>query len=301
VQQGEKWALHAGDAYYRRVEFLSDDNAVSALASHTADDNGQRIASLAALRRIAAEHPGLVDLCSTHDYLELPDRDLKRLLIVTTSSDRFVRNGVSHPTGVWLSEFAEPFVELQQAGIAMTVASPRGGPMPIDPRSVASAGQSRTWAAAIGAGKNTRRLAEMSSADFDGVFLPGGHGPLFDLPDNADLIRLLGEFDRAGKIIAAVCHGPAGLLNARQADGRWLISGRRLTAYTTAEEVAAKLDGDVPFLLEDELRRRGADFRAGGLQANHIEQDANLLTGQNPASSVSLARVLIERLKTATR
>jgi putative intracellular protease/amidase len=296
IQQGNKWLLHAGDTYYRRAEFISDDNAVSALASHTADDNAQRIASIAALRQLAQSHAEEVEFFSTHDYLELPDPALKRLLVVTTSNDHFERAGVDHPTGVWLSEFAEPYIELHQTGIAMTVASPRGGAIPIDPRSEPNATQQVEWAAALSASKNTRRLAEMRSEDFDAVFIPGGHGPMFDLPHDAYLIRLLGEFDAAGKVIAAVCHGPAGLLNAKRLDGCWLVSGKKVTAYTTAEEIAAKLDKDVPFLLEAELTKRGAVFVNGGLKADHVQRDGNLITGQNPYSSQSLAKALREAL-----
>lgn len=297
VQQGDRWVLHAADTYYRRAEILSDDNPVSALASHTADDNTRRIASIAALRGLTAQTGGDVSIFSTHDVLELPGHIFQKVLVVTTSHDRFGSRGHEVPTGVWFSEFAEPYMELFHAGIAMAVASPKGGAMPIDPRSTPTPEQETAWQPALAAAKNTRRLAEMDSGDFDGIFLPGGHGPMFDLPENPDLVRLLGEFERAGKIISAVCHGPAGLLNARKPDGQPLVAGRRVTAYTAAEEVAAKLDDSMPFMLETELRKRGAVFTDGGNGACHVERDGNLITGQNPASSVELAAELVRSLQ----
>ena len=297
IEQGDKWVLHAADTYYRRVEVLTDDNAVTALSSHTADDNNQRIASIAALRELSREHGEKVSFFSTHDVIEFPSSVYKKLLIVTTSNDKFVSNGHDALTGVWLEEFAVPYMELFKAGIPMTVASPKGGPMPIDPRSAATPAQAAEWQPATTSAKNTRRLAEMKSGDFDGIFIPGGHGPMFDLPENADLIRLLGEFDRDGKVVAAVCHGPAALINARKANGEPLVAGKTVTAYTAAEEVAANLDKAVPFMLETELRNRGANFVDGGLKADHVEHDGNLITGQNPWSSASIAREIARVLR----
>jgi putative intracellular protease/amidase len=296
VQQGEKWLLHAADTYYRRVEYITDANPVSALSSHTADDNAQRIAAIAALRKLSEEHGDQVTFFSTHDVLELPGSVVNKVLIVTTSHDRFVAHGHETPTGVWLEEFAVPFMELFEAGIALTVASPKGGAMPVDPRSAAKPEQELAWQPAMTSAKNTRRLSEMNAADFNAIFIPGGHGPMFDLPENADLISLLGHFEKSGKIIASVCHGPAGLLNAKRTDGKPLVSGKRVTSYTAAEEVAAKLDQAVPFTLENELRHRGAHFIAGELKADHVERDGNLITGQNPASSASVARELLNAI-----
>jgi putative intracellular protease/amidase len=297
-QSNGKWFLHAADTYYRRVELLTDDQPVSALSSHTADDNNARIDSIAKLRRLVREHDE-VAFCSTHDVLELPSSIVRKVLVVTTSNDQFKNNGHDAPTGVWFEEFAVPYMEMFRAGVAMTVASPKGGAMPIDPRSAPNEQQQRGWQPALVAAKVTRRLAEMRAEDFDAIFLPGGHGPMFDLPNNAELIDLLGEFERANKIIAAVCHGPAGLLNAKRPGGKPLVADRTMTAYTAAEEVAAKLDQAVPFILEDELKKRGAKFVAGALKADHVERDGTLITGQNPASSASVARELIASLKTA--
>jgi len=225
-------------------------------------------------------------------------RDVKKLLIVTTSHDRFAGPD-PRPTGVWLEEFAVPYMELLARGVDMTIASPNGGAMPIDPRSNPSSAQQQAWQPALDAAQKTLPLAGIRSEGFDGIFLPGGHGPMFDLPDNPDLARLLGEFFVAGKLIAAVCHGPAGLLGATRPDGSPLVRGVALTSYTASEEVAAGLDTEVPFVLEERLRDLGATFIARENRADHIERDGQFLTGQNPASSASIAAAIAAALEKA--
>jgi putative intracellular protease/amidase/sugar lactone lactonase YvrE len=217
---------------------------------------------------------------------------MTKILIVTTSHDRF-EGANAHPTGVWLEEFALPYLELAANGVEMTIASPKGGAMPIDPRSLPTPEQETEWYSAIAASQQTVALSAVTSAEFDAIFLPGGHGPMFDLPDNRDLQQLLREFHESGKIIAAVCHGPAGLVGATLSDGTPLVKGRVLTAYTYSEEIAAKLDKEVPFILEQRLRELGAVFIAGENKADHIERDGQLITGQNPASSTSIARAIV--------
>ena len=218
------------------------------------------------------------------------------ILIVTTSNARFGGPG-GHPTGVWLEEFAVPYMELLAAGARIVVASPAGGVMPIDPRTSPDEGQRAAWSPALAAGQNTVPLDGVRAVDFDAVFIPGGHGPMFDLPDDPHLQSLLTRFHADGKIIAAVCHGPCGLVNARRADGEFLVAGVTLTAYTASEEVAAKLDKEVPFVLEGRLRERGANFIARENKADHVERDGQFITGQNPASSTSLARAVVAALK----
>lgn len=220
---------------------------------------------------------------------------MTKILIVTTSHDRF-EGANPHPTGVWLEEFALPYLEFAANGVEMTIASPKGGAMPIDPRSLPTPAQETAWHSAIAASQQTIELSAVNSTEFDAIFLPGGHGPMFDLPDNRDLQQLLREFHEAGKIVAAVCHGSVGLVGATLSDGTPLVKDRVLTAYTYSEEVAAKLDKEVPFILEQRLRELGAIFRAGENKANHIERDGNLITGQNPASSASIAREIVTAL-----
>lgn len=220
---------------------------------------------------------------------------MTKVLVVTTSHDRFEGTN-PHPTGVWLEEFAVPYVELVKQGIELAIASPKGGAMPVDPRSAPTPEQEQAWQIAIEAAKHTGKLSEVNSEEFDAIFLPGGHGPMFDLPEDPDLQRLLREFHAAGKIIAAVCHGPAGLVNATLADGTPLVKGKVLTSYTYSEEVAAKLDQEVPFILENRLRELGAQFIAGENKADHVEHDGYLITGQNPNSSSSIAHTLVAAL-----
>jgi len=218
-----------------------------------------------------------------------------KILIVTTSNDKFGSEG--HPTGVWFEEFTDPYMEFLAGGAEMVVASPKGGQMPIDPRTLPNEQQKIDWAPAIAAAANTVPLSSVRSEDFDAIFLPGGHGPMFDLPDDETLHRLVREFHEAGKVIAAVCHGPAGIVNVRGADGEFLVKGVTLTCYTYPEEVAAKLDGQVPFILEHKLREHGANFIQRENRADHVERDGLFITGQNPWSSQSIAKSVMAALQ----
>jgi putative intracellular protease/amidase len=217
----------------------------------------------------------------------------KRLLVVTTSNSRF-EGPNPHQTGVWLSEFAEPYMEFHKSGVELVVASPLGGRMPVDPRSAATPEREKEWKPAMEAAASTVKLSDVSSRGFDAIFLPGGHGPMFDLPGNSELARLLEAFHAEGKIISAVCHGPAGLVGAKRQNGEPLIKGVTLTFYTYEEEVAANLDKEVPFILENRLKELGANFVARGNKADHVDQ---FITGQNPNSSTSVARSVLAALE----
>jgi putative intracellular protease/amidase len=222
-----------------------------------------------------------------------------KLLIVTTNADSL---GPGHATGTWLEEYAVPYDAFQEAGAAIVVASPKGGATPIDPQTTPNEEQRLSWAQPIAALQNTQRLADVKADDFDAVFIPGGHGPLIDLAMNAEVLRLLADFDRAGKIIGAVCHGPAALLNAKRADGTALVAGKRVTAFTNNEEKLVKLDRVVPFLLETALRDRGACFDGTPLPfIPHVVRDGNLITGQNPASSSGVAERMLEALRSPAK
>jgi putative intracellular protease/amidase/sugar lactone lactonase YvrE len=220
---------------------------------------------------------------------------MSKVLIVTTSHDRFEGENPK-PTGVWLEEFAVPYLEFWQNGLEIAIASPKGGEMPIDPRSLPTPEQEKAWEPAISASKNTVTLDRINAAEFDAIFLPGGHGPMFDLPQNPDLQRLLGEFHETGKIIAAVCHGPAGLVGATLADGTPLVKNKVITSFTNSEEKAVGLEKEVPFSLEDRLRDLGGIMITHTDFNDHIERDGKLITGQNPNSSSSIARALINDL-----
>jgi putative intracellular protease/amidase len=217
-----------------------------------------------------------------------------RALFVTTSATQLAPD---HPTGLWLEEFAVPYLAAVKAGIAVTVASPLGGPVPLDPKTEPNDKQREQWAEALAALRHSVTLASVQHETFDAVFIPGGHGPMVDLASDATLHALVARHDAAGKVIAAVCHGPAALVHARRADGQPFFQGRRATGFTNAEELLARLKDVVPFLLEDEMKAGGADFHSALLpMLSHIEQDGHLITGQNPNSSEAVATALVKAL-----
>jgi len=217
-----------------------------------------------------------------------------QVLIVVTSADQ-IRAG--KPTGLWLEEFAVPYLKFKEAGFEITTASIKGGEAPVDPRSLVDQTKVQGWSLATAALKKTTPLAKVTPNQFAAIFLPGGHGAMFDLPNNSTLQRLLNQFARTDKVIAAVCHGPAGFVGARKGDGSPLVSGLTVTSFTDEEEKAMKLDKEMPFLLETKLKEQGAKFVTGEKWANHVEVDGKLVTGQNPASSGGVADAIIQLLK----
>ena len=224
-----------------------------------------------------------------------------RILIVLTSHDQLGDTG--EKTGFWLEEFATPYYVLKDAGAAITLASPKGGQPPRDPKSDLPENQTeatkrfRADKAAQAALANTKELADVSANDFDAVFYPGGHGPLWDLSDNATSIALIEAFVRADKPVAAVCHAPAAFVNVRGKDGKYLVRGKRVTGFTNAEEQAVGLTEVVPFLLEDRLKERGGVYSKGANWAPYAQVDGKLVTGQNPASSGPAAKALLNLLR----
>jgi putative intracellular protease/amidase len=221
---------------------------------------------------------------------------MSHVLMVVTSHGT-LRDG--RPTGLWCEEYAVPYMALREKGVRVTVASPQGGHVPLDPRSVPNAQQSQDWRPAMDALHQSVWLEVVEPETFDGLFIPGGHGPVFDLTDNTALMRLVQAMDASHKPIAAVCHGPAGLVNARRADGSYLVTGRAVTAFTDAEETLMRLDKQVPYLLEQRLREHGAQFKIGIPMLSHVQRDGNLITGQNPASVKGVTDQFIEALSHA--
>lgn len=217
----------------------------------------------------------------------------KNILMVTTSADS-LPNGKK--TGVWLEEIAVPYLTLAKAGLAITVASPKGGAVPLDPTSLDEASVTK-WPDIVELLKKSAPLKDIQAHGFDAIVLPGGHGTMMDFATDAELKRLLLDFAKDGKIIAAVCHGPAGLVGAKKPDGTPLVAGKTITAFTDEEEIAVQLEKVVPFMLEATLRSEGANFVGGPMWAPHVKIDGNLITGQNPASSEALANAVLERLR----
>jgi putative intracellular protease/amidase len=218
----------------------------------------------------------------------------KKILMVVTSCAQI---DASHPTGLWLEEYAVPYGEFIARGHRVTAASIRGGRVPVDPRSAPAAAPAQAWAEAVRTLQATLPVASVRAADYDAIFLPGGHGTMFDLPDDPALQSLLTAFADGDKVIGAVCHGPAGLVGARLSNGTPLVAGRRVTGFTNDEEKAAGLDTLMPFLLESRLRELGGHFVARPNWSDHVEVDGPLITGQNPQSSASVARAVAEALQ----
>lgn len=223
-----------------------------------------------------------------------------KILMVLTSHDQLGNTG--KPTGFWLEEFAAPYYVFRDAGVDITLASPKGGQPPIDPKSDDPGNQTEAMArfkddpAAQRVLANTHRLADVKADDFDAVFYPGGHGPMWDLVNDVNSIALIESFYNAGKPVAAVCHGP-GVLKKVTYQGEPIVKGKRVTGFTNSEEEAVQLTDVVPFLVEDELKRLGARFEKAADWADFTVVDGRLVTGQNPASSTSGAQKLLKLLR----
>lgn len=220
-----------------------------------------------------------------------------KILMVMTSHDALGNTGKK--TGFWLEEFAAPYYTFLDAGAEITVASPAGGQPPLDPKSdlpdfqTALTHRFKADPAAQKVLANTVKLDTVRQEDFDTVFYPGGHGPLWDLAESPVSIRLIESFERAGKPIGFVCHAPGVLKNVKAANGDPIVKGRTVTGFTNGEEAAVELTDVVPFLIEDTFIAQGADYRKGPDWAPFVVEDGKLITGQNPASSEGVAKVLI--------
>jgi putative intracellular protease/amidase len=227
-----------------------------------------------------------------------------KLLIVLTSHEKLGDTG--EKTGFWIEEFAAPYYVLADAGAELTIASPKGGQPPVDPKSELPDAQTpatkRFYAdnAAIDKVAHTLQLSEVNQSDFDGIFYPGGHGPLWDLATDPISISLIEEFYKNNKPIAFVCHAPAALVNVKTPNGDPLVKGKELTSFSNSEEEAVKLTKVVPFLLEEELIRLGAQYSKGADWASYVKKDGLLITGQNPASSEAVAQMLLNTINDKT-
>ncbi len=220
-----------------------------------------------------------------------------KVLIVLTSHDRLGDTG--RKTGFWLEELAAPYYVFKDAGAEITLASPAGGQPPLDPSSDAADAQTaatrrfRVDVTATAALAATHRLADVTKTDFDAVFYPGGHGPLWDLANDAGSIALIEGTLAAGKPVGLVCHAPGVLKNAHAPDGAPLVRGRRVAGFTNGEEAAVGLTDVVPFLVEDMLTANGGLYGKGPDFAPYAVADGMLITGQNPASSAEVAQLVI--------
>jgi putative intracellular protease/amidase len=224
-----------------------------------------------------------------------------KVLMVLTSHDQLGNTG--RKTGFWLEELAAPYYAFKQAGAQITLASPKGGRPPLDPKSNEPGFQSdetrrfEADAEATAALANTVRLADVAHTQFDTIFYPGGHGPLWDLAEDPISIALIERFLAANKPVALVCHAPGALRHVKTATGRPLVEGRKVTGFANSEEEAVGLTDVVPFLVEDELKAKGGIYSRGPDWGSYAVQDGLLITGQNPGSSAETARMLMGALE----
>ncbi|MDH6254270.1 putative intracellular protease/amidase [Chryseobacterium sp. H1D6B] len=223
------------------------------------------------------------------------------VLFVVTSHDELGSTG--HKTGFWVEEFAAPYYKFKDNGDNITVATPKGGQAPIDPSSEAPSAQTEATERyykdneAQNVIANTHPLSEMKAADFDAVFYPGGHGPLWDLANDTDSAQLILDFYNNGKPVGAVCHAPGVFKNVKFENGEPFVKGKNVTGFSNTEEEAVKLTDVVPFLVEDELKKQGGHYTKVDDWGVHAVEDGLLITGQNPASSEAVAEKMIELLK----
>ncbi|HEX5539197.1 MAG TPA: type 1 glutamine amidotransferase domain-containing protein [Methylophilaceae bacterium] len=223
------------------------------------------------------------------------------ILMVLTSHDTLGNTG--RKTGFWLEEFAAPYYAFKDAGANITLASPKGGQPPLDPKSAEPDYQTDAThrfdhdEQARQALAHTKRLDEVDAADFDAVFYPGGHGPLWDLVQDTHSISLIKAMYGGGKPTALVCHAPGVLRMVDNAEGRPLVQGKKVTGFTNSEEAAVQLTDVVPFLVEDMLVENGAKYSKGPDWQPYVVTDGNLITGQNPASSAPAAEAVLQQLQ----
>jgi putative intracellular protease/amidase len=224
---------------------------------------------------------------------------MKILIVLTSHSDL---GNTGEKTGFWIEEFAAPYYVLVDAGAIITIASPKGGQPPVDPKSEEADAQTPATKRffqdllAIDKVANTLKLKDVNNNDYDAVFYPGGHGPLWDLANDAISIELIEKFYNSQKPIAFVCHAPAALIKVKAENGQPLVMGKKVTGFSDTEEEVVGLTKVVPFLLEDELKKLGAHYSKGSDWASHVERDGLLITGQNPASSEAVAHLLLKAL-----
>jgi putative intracellular protease/amidase len=240
--------------------------------------------------------------CKNTQYKKEPIKKdvMKKVLFVVTSHDQLGNTG--EKTGFWIEEFAAPYYELLDKGIAIEIATPLGGQPPIDPKSedpsAATADTKRFDKdnELLSKLKNTLKLADVNQEDYDAVFYPGGHGPLWDLAEDKSSIALIEAFYANNKPVAFVCHSPAALKNVK-VNGEFLVKGKKLTGFSNTEEEAVGLTKVVPFLLEDALQANGAIYSKESDWQPYAIEDGLLITGQNPASSKLVAQKILQQIK----
>jgi len=224
---------------------------------------------------------------------------MKVLFVLTSHSDL---GNTGKKTGFWIEEFAAPYYVMSDASVQLTIASPKGGQPPIDPASETADAQTQATKRFDDDPDLKQKLAhslklsELNPADYDAVFYPGGHGPMWDLADDTNSIALIEDFYKNNKPVSFVCHAPAALIKVKAPNGDPLVKGKAVTGFSNIEEDAVQLTSIVPFSLEDELKKLGGKYSSGSHWESYVQQDGLLITGQNPASSEAVAKLLVKTL-----
>jgi putative intracellular protease/amidase len=223
----------------------------------------------------------------------------KKVLMVITSHDKL--GNTEEKTGYWLSELSHPWHNFLNAGFEIDFVSPKGGEVPMDPRSLDKKDSinqiflsNKYFQNKI---KNTKSTSEINSLEYDAILFVGGHGVMWDFPENKTIIKIATDIYESKGIIGAVCHGPAGIVNIILSSGKYLVDGKNISAFTNEEEKALKLDSIVPFSLEDKLIERGAKIIKAKMWNEKVSVDERLVTGQNPQSADLLSKKIVELLK----
>lgn len=220
----------------------------------------------------------------------------KKILFVVTSHDK--KGATGQPTGYYLGEVSHPWEVLHGADYAIDFVSPKGGKAPVDGFDLSDAANKKFWDSEFrNKIENTLKPEQINPFDYAAIYYAGGHGAVWDLPQNEALAAIAAQIYENGGIVGAVCHGPAGIVNIKLSNGKYLVDGKKVNAFTNAEEMAVKLDTIVPFLLEDKLIERGGKFEKSGLWQPHVTVDGRLITGQNPQSAHALGQAILQKLQ----
>lgn len=224
-------------------------------------------------------------------------KKMKKILFVVTSHDK--KGNTGQPTGYYLSEVSHPWEVLHAAGYEIDFVSPKGGKAPVDGFDLNDPINKKFWEDAVYRKKieNTLKPSEVDPAKYVAIHYAGGHGAVWDLPDNAEIASIAAKIYENNGIVSAVCHGPAGIVNIKLSNGKYLVEGKKVNAFTNEEEIAVGLEKVVPFLLEDKLIERGVIFEKSGVWQSHAVADQRLVTGQNPQSAEAVGKAVLAELK----
>jgi putative intracellular protease/amidase len=225
-----------------------------------------------------------------------PTQTMKKILFVVTSHDK--KGSTGQPTGYYLSEVSHAWEVLKNAGYEIDFVSTKGGKAPVDGFNLNDATNKAFWEDKVYRSKveNTLRPSDVDPSEYTAIYYAGGHGTMWDFPENREIAEIAAKIYESNGVIGAVCHGPAGLVNIRLSNGKYLVDGKKVNAFTNEEEAAARLDKEVPFLLESKLTERGAKFEKSGLWQPHVTVDERLVTGQNPASAKLVGEQVLSEL-----